>query len=952
MATVARAPEGKTKMQSGKKNTYVLSEIVGTPYDELLDIPDRVKDTFRRSIGKHWIAWVGAESEYGDDQKYERFLADNHLNISYGKTVTRLLRNPPFISKQQKIYFVGDEAFWGADGDVHGTTQDWYDMLTEMTPDKGLLKDYSFRIDTPFDQGERKKIGDISGLGFVDVDFKYNYNNEIYEQSIISIREELLPNLYAFISDDISRNMYHLKTLQGRIEGQKARIRRDSWREANIINPLLGTEWIYFNLLSKAYKEAKARLMRGFYIRFQNLIVPFENLSLVSDTTLKESFPMFVEVKFSTDSVTEIAQILEDADLSTSLQRHVAAGCGSMDTSLLNLLGGGVENYYVSKENLSYFPSRHGSMEAHVGRYKYLDLMTWWKRYASGSVPSVYANQTFVGPDTRSVYISSGVQKNNLSQALSLLVFSGKLQNIIKDKTRSIEQIIEGGECHTETIIYRIAKYKGSSENNQPIQNYWFPNSNNIDVIDLVDTQVKYNSRYTYKIYAYQLVIGSEYMYGTWDMSCGAERTPLETCPDIEYPPLSGDVLSAAADASMVADMFTTLGTDTTIMNNVATDLVAIYVFSGTLPSLKDFNYFEIIMTTIASKYGFESASFSRLVLRAINNYAIGEIDEITVPSIQVPTEESQYTACVQTMSYPCVRLVEVPFFTHTGVMVDSPPLPPDVSIVPYRGENNKILLMLNSTVGEQELYPIPIYKSDRKHIWDLRRNKFLSPTDKITYRSDDNADSFEVLRLSEKPERYSDFANNQRASLTTLIEPESSKRASAVSMVDTVLPNQKYYYTFRTSDVHGKKSNPTKVFEIELVDNDGAVYMITNIIALEEIFEPYDPVKELGRYVQVVPRITQGLFNKAKSGLQDAGSALDTRSYALGVEEESIWGKKFKIRFISKSTGRKIDLNVTYKRRHEVTAEEEELRKAPSPPQDPPQDPLEEQGGDILRLL
>jgi hypothetical protein len=45
-------------------------------------------------------------------------------------------------------------------------------------------------------------------------------------------------------------------------------------------------------------------------------------------------------------------------------------------------------------------------------------------------------------------------------------------------------------------------------------------------------------------------------------------------------------------------------------------------------------------------------------------------------------------------------------------------------------------------------------------------------------------------------------------------------------------------------------------------------------------------------------------------------------------VEDESIWGKKYKIRFISKSTGRKIDLNVTYSKEHVVSPEEIELRK------------------------
>tara|TARA_R110002012_G_scaffold37617_3_gene105243 strand:+ start:233 stop:3067 length:2835 start_codon:yes stop_codon:yes gene_type:complete len=931
-------------MQSSKKNTYVFIDIL-RPTSQAVRrsraaaamVQYKMSDTFRETIGKHWVASIG-DLKYGVPGALENFETNNHLKISYDKVTTRLLRDPPFASKQQRICFIGDEEWWGQQG---GNYEDWLALLYGLAPlQAGRLSDYSFRIDTPFNQLERKKIGDVSGLGFVDVDFKYNYNNSEYEESIVSIREEYLPNLYAFISDDISRNMRNLKTLQGRIEKQKAQIRSTVRRKAQAYESVFtgADSPSYFHLVSYAYKKAKARFMKDFYLRFKNFIVPFENLDLISDTNMKESFPMFVEVKFSTDSVTEVAQILEDASLSTSLQRHVAAGCGGMNASLLSLMGGGTTNFYVTKQNLSYFADKNGGVTSQIGNFKHLDLMVWWKRYMQGLIPPVYADQTFVGPNTRSVYISSGVQQNNLSQALSLLIFSGKLRDIVKDKTRSIEEIIEGKPCHTETVVYRVAKYKGRPENSQPIQNYWFPNSNNIDVINLVDTQVKYNSTYTYRVFAYQLVIGSEYTYLQWNMAPPQEPEYTQTCPDVQMPELHGavilddpviDVGLAIEDAQRLVETLAVLGVDTTQITNTAMGIVTVYLYSGQFASLKNFLYFAEVIRYVANEYGFDFADLSRSVLNVVNNYRVGEIDSISVPAqIQQLPIRHQYKACLDAISYPSVKLVEVPFFTHTGRMVDSPPLPPDVNIVPYRGENGKALIWLNSTVGEQEMYPIPIYQSDRKLINDIRRDKFLSPTDKITYRSDDNASAFEILRLSVRPEKYSDFANNQRAYLTTQIEAESFERASSASMVDDVLPNQKYYYTFRTVDVHGNRSNPTKVYEIQLVDNDGAVYMITNIIDLEEIPEPYDPVRQAKRYVHIVPRVTQGLFNATKSNLEDAESALEVRSYALGVEDESLWGKKFKVRFISKSTGRKIDLNVTYKRRHEVTSEEKHLRK------------------------
>lgn len=67
--------------------------------------------------------------------------------------------------------------------------------------------------------------------------------------------------------------------------------------------------------------------------------------------------------------------------------------------------------------------------------------------------------------------------------------------------------LLIGKFSYNETVLYRIAKFIGNSEGNEPIQNIFIPNMPNLDIVEYIDTQVKYDKRYSYIVYAYQLVV-------------------------------------------------------------------------------------------------------------------------------------------------------------------------------------------------------------------------------------------------------------------------------------------------------------------------------------------------------------------------------------------------------------------------------------------------------------
>ena len=102
--------------------------------------------------------------------------------------------------------------------------------------------------------------------------------------------------------------------------------------------------------------------------------------------------------------------------------------------------------------------------------------------------------------------------KYALYKSLMSVVFSSKVRDLVRTRTRTYTEMMSGKPAHTETLLYRIEKRVGST-NGRVVQNFWLPNSNDVDVHKFIDSQVKYGTQYTYTIYAYELVFGSRYQY-------------------------------------------------------------------------------------------------------------------------------------------------------------------------------------------------------------------------------------------------------------------------------------------------------------------------------------------------------------------------------------------------------------------------------------------------------
>ena len=172
----------------------------------------------------------------------------------------------------------------------------------------------------------------------------------------------------------------------------------------------------------------------------------------------------------------------------------------------------------------------------------------------------------------------------------------------------------------------------------------------------------------------------------------------------------------------------------------------------------------------------------------------------------------------------------------------------------------------------------------------------------KITFSSADPIVKIEVLRaVGKKPTSYNDFYFYK-----TIDNPYAG------GFKDSIEPNVKYYYLMLARNVHGYYSNPSAVYEVEMIKNSGAVYPSIKIIELETKDESRHITNSFKNEFKIKVKYDDHVFENPSSAItKQADITLDK----FGKKTPSIFNKKFKIRITSKTTKKKIDINVIFDR-------------------------------------
>jgi hypothetical protein len=749
-------------------------------------------------------------SDFGSDAPFSGIdQSDDTLGTS---PESEQQEQPDFYKFKQKVYFGTVASDQGAK-DIDEANSLYSKIYDQVKAPSGYttFEDFATKMRVPIAHEEAYAAGGSSDLSeYAGVTFEYNYSDRAYEKVLSSPAATVvtIPSLYEQVTN--------LKNEVNNVDPENP----DS--PMNLRAPTS-------KLLAKNIRKKRRRR------RFKTQMVVGDPLKTIAPFEgNKELFPFHAEINLPLGRDSEIASAIQETDLASVLMRDFVEGSGA-PAALQSL----------SKENLSYSidyltGDNTNKTKNFIVNFLTMDLNDWWKYdlpvWAGTNPSKLPATSMFIstehtnqedlavrGAENLSSFLANPPEGARIQDmwnkkwiaALGIPTMQGKFTDLMQVHTRTFEDIVKGESAYSESVLYKVRKYRGRSTSGTPIQEFYVYNSTDEDVVQaenrrlsFIDTQLKLDVDYTYVVTEFRATIGARYSY---------------------------------ENLTSAEDMW--LGEDGRIW---------------------------------------------------------GSMDAVVEPII---------------------KLVEIPLFIAKGRVLAPPPIPPEVNVISYKGVSNQMMFFFNSNIGSSLEEPIPFSYRE-----NLNNRQYLlqtnSPTGEISYNTTSAIAFVEVYRMARRPNDITDFKNKLLMTVSTDIAERTALTAGSIGKIIKQKPNKKFYYIFRALGDHEEVSNPSPIYEIELYNDGGVSYPIVKIFDIESV-NPRTKTKSFRNLLRITPKITQAMVNESASGLikgnGSRGNAF-AKNIVLGLEDESLFGKRFKIRLTSKHTGKKIDLNMAFATKSEKT--------------------------------
>ena len=855
----------------------------------------------------------------------------------------------PFGAFRQQVVLAGDQGVWE-------THEDWVNYVRENYTVDTPLFNHTNKYSSPYGIRELNiQQRDFGGatVGTAKIKYDYNFNIPKYESTIApsAVPESILPNLYTLYLDEdrltfeppVGGDIFDLLSRLNSNTLYDEFITLDSTMRADIWNPRLSLRdddirgaldaGDYYIEWSNTYPTVQNNpSVQSLATQYTNILIPPATMGTMEGMNIYSNlFPMFADIEFTlppwigtrpagnnvvSDSDLSYASLLNDGEIPgvlippniiDNLMRAIVYDQSLAAPYFTNDIDLRVAGEFL---NFDRSPPMLKTSQRQLTR-KVFDFGSWLINSAvfAERLPSSYADGVSLdalaesseddGTNNWALFVNSffsdpGFQTQMLSPTElghAVAYIRNTLRNVgaYSDRygpqlTRTVfdggraqtySNALFGGNCWSEDLFFKVTKYRRGSNGTSRavVQTYHIPNNRaGREKVRFIDSQLKYGQTYEYEISTYRLVVGSQTRFS---------KVEVLTGEDIATPP------TVIGDSDSPASSYRPYGTWE--------------VVSSMFDDVGD-RGMDSLGTAYSFHRGFEdSVRYARIQIE-------------TVPSMQV-------------IELPYIDSESSSGYFGVGSVADNPPLPPEIDIVSYKGVNNRLLINLNTAVGAVYREPV-VFQSDLNtapYIDNLLRHNDDPYQRTILYENDDPSVSFEILRLSKHPVRIEDFEDATRYVVSGQSENTGFRKISSTGFIDKISPNIKYYYMFRAYDAHDHVSYPSSIYEVELVDSDGAVFPKIRTVPLLTDAARKTKTKKLRRFLQIKPQVSQTILNvsalrdeAAASGRNYNESAPVSDTLPMGIEEVPVWGKKFKIRLTSKKTGRKLDLNVHFSKEYD----------------------------------
>lgn len=606
------------------------------------------------------------------------------------------------------------------------------------------FEDYYFEVPEVIEVKNGKE-SQAPGVNYSKKEFIYNFYSQKYEnlvsESVFNIRTA--PSIISIASDP---------SIGSRSVDENINLAFGGLIDANYVDGFSFAKKVdesvksYFNKFVEVYnKEETASLKEIINSTFTNIKIDQNKLNYLRAVSFVP-FPFFTDFSF-----TNIINSSEDFSSAVS-------NIGKIKKDLID---------YIIKGPTS---SRNFIFEENFENIKFnqFDL----KKFISDGIKGLAANTSTLGNklEARTNATYTAVEYANLIELI---------KKTLKNKKRSYKDMLNK-PCSTEVLFYKVEKREFNFDKSPIIQNFYIEPDNK-ENIRIIDTQIKYGTKYFYTIKAYILAIGNQYSYQPYDYS----------------------------------------------------------------------------KNELLYKKDLEEAKFR---IKYKNNATY--------------------------------KIFEIPYGKFSGAVFEKPFTKPQLKINQHDDSINFSL----SDSETESLEEFEFISSNDFLLLEKIKDSQENENENFIHsvRNYENNVLLEIYKSTEKPINYLSFQGKLYKKLYL---------KSNTSFKDSLIPNLKHYYTFRYINTHGIPSNLSKIYEIELRDEDGYRYLILEEINVNETAKKVLN-KNLKRYLLIRPSMLQTFINVPEH-------AKGIKDIYLGPDKQSVWKKDFIIRITSKKTNRVLEFDL-----------------------------------------